>query len=298
MSIVTTAWRRALALALVLLCQAAGAQPGEAQKQEFQAAAAAAMAVTVNGPSEVKLKDQAVLKLPDGMAFIPQPEAGRLMQAMGNSSDTALLGLVRPGGNADWLVVARYEDSGYIKDDDAKEWDVDELFNSLKEGTEEGNKRRQEMGFAPLEIVGWVQKPSYEAATHRLVWSMAARTPGESEAQQSINYNTYALGREGFVSLNLITARAAIEQDKPAAHTLLGALQFNEGKRYEDFNESTDKVAEYGLAALVAGAAAKKLGLFAVILAFMAKFAKVFLLVGAGAVAVIAKFFKGRKAAG
>ena len=40
----------------------------------------------------------------------------------------------------------------------------------------------------------------------------------------------------------------------------VAALNFNEGKRYADFNASTDKVAEYGLAALVAGVAAKKLG--------------------------------------
>jgi uncharacterized membrane-anchored protein len=282
-------------LAVATLC--ASAQSDDKRRQEFEAAAAAAKAVTVTGPSDIKLRDQAVLKLPTGMAFVPQPAAGRLMELMGNRSDPDMLGLVQSTGESQWLVVARYETSGYIKDDDARDWNVDELFSSLKAGTEEGNKRRKEMGIPPLEIVGWVQKPSYDAAAHRLVWSMAARTPGQPDAEQSINYNTYALGREGYVTLNLITSRDAIETDKPSAHALLGALQFNEGKRYEDFNAGTDKVAEYGVAALVAGVAAKKLGLFAVIIAFVLKFAKVFVLVGAGALAVIAKLFKGRKAA-
>jgi uncharacterized membrane-anchored protein len=289
--------RGAAMLALALAFGLAHAQPDEARKKEIMAAVEAAQAAAVAGPSDVPLAGQAVLKLPAGMAYVPQPAAGRLMQALGNGADSSLLGLVRGTGDNHWMVVARYEPSGYIKDDDARDWNVDDLFKSLKDGTEEGNKERQKMGFPPLEIVGWVQKPSYDAATHRLVWSMAARTPGESEAEQSINYNTYALGREGYVSLNLITSRSDIERDKPAAHSLLSALNFNDGKRYGDFNASTDKVAEYGIAALVAGVAAKKLGLFAVILAFAAKFFKIILVAGAGLLAVVAKFFKRKEQA-
>jgi uncharacterized membrane-anchored protein len=285
-SVVRGAWCVVLAFAAIL----AQAQPSPEREREFKAAAEAAKAAGIAGPSDVTLADQAVLKLPAGMVYVPQPAAGRLMEAMGNSRDPQLLGLVRGGDG--WVILVAYEASGYVKDDDAKNWNVDDLFKSLKDGTEEGNKRRKEMGFPPLEIVGWVQKPNYDATSHRLVWSMAARNPGESEADQSVNYNTYALGREGYVTLNLITARATVDQDKPAAHTLLSALQFKDGKRYEDFNSSTDKMAEYGLAALVAGVAAKKLGLIAVILAFAAKFAKVLLLAGAGVAAVVAKFFR------
>jgi uncharacterized membrane-anchored protein len=54
-------------------------------------------------------------------------------------------------------------------------------------------------------------------------------------------------------------------------------------------------VAEYGLAALVGGLAAKKLGFFALAAAFLAKFAKVFLLGGAAALGVFTKFFKRKK---
>jgi uncharacterized membrane-anchored protein len=295
MKFIKIAAAAALAAAFALASTASHAGTAEDRQKEGEAAVAAARAATMKGPSDILLRDQAVLKLPAGMEYIPQPQAGRLMQAMGNSSDDRLIGLVQSSGDPQWLVVARYEASGYIKDDDAKDWNVDDLYKSLKEGTEEGNKRRREQGFPELEIVGWVQKPSYDAATHRLVWSMAARTPGENDAQQSINYNTYALGREGYITLNLITSRASIEADKPVAGQLLSALQFNGGKGYTDFNSSTDKVAEYGIAALVAGVAVKKLGLFAVIAAFFLKFAKVALLAGAGLLAVIGKFFTRKK---
>jgi uncharacterized membrane-anchored protein len=69
-------------------------------------------------------------------------------------------------------------------------------------------------------------------------------------------------------------------------------VNFNEGKRYGDFNSSTDKIAEYGLAALVGGMALKKLGLFAVLL----KFAKPIIVAVGAAGAAVVKFFKGRSA--
>jgi uncharacterized membrane-anchored protein len=102
------------------------------------------------------------------------------------------------------------------------------------------------------------------------------------------------LGRQGYVSLNLITNSSTVEADKPAAHQLLEAVNFNDGKRYSDFNESTDKVAAYGLAALVGGIAAKKLGLLAGLGVLIAKFAKVIIAVVVGAGAAITKWFKGR----
>ncbi len=296
MQTIAAAIRIAAFIAATSLLATVRAQAQDAQRQEFEAAAQAAKAVTLAGPSDVKLGEQAVLKLPAGMEFVPQPAAGRLMRAMGNSGDANLLGLVQSTGDAKWVVLARYEASGYVKDDDAREWNVDELFTSLQEGTEAANKERAQRGFPELEIIGWVQKPAYEAANHRLVWSMAARRKGQpDESAQSVNYNTYALGREGYISLNLITAREAIEQDKPAAHTLLSALAFNDGKRYEDFNSGTDNVAKYGLAALVAGVAVKKLGLFALAAAFFVKFAKLLLLAGIGVLAMIQKFVGGRR---
>ena len=80
----------------------------------------------------------------------------------------------------------------------------------------------------------------------------------------------------------------------PAARQLLSAVNFKEGKRYADFNSSTDKVAAYGLAALVAGVAAKKPGLLALAGAFILKFAKGFAL-GVAAAGGLWKWLKGRR---
>ncbi len=303
----TLTWRaaaRCLAAAAALTFAAAvtaqdASQSAASMEAEMKAASEAARSTQVLGPAEIKLRDQGLLKLPADYVWIPEPAASRLMRAMGNHPDSRQLGLVFPTGDASWLVVAQYEPSGYIKDDDARDWKVDEMFQSLKEGTEAANKERSQRGFPELEILGWVQKPSYDVQSHQLVWSMSARHKQKGEAPAdgdaaSINYNTYALGREGYISMNLITDLKDIEKDKAHASALLAALSFNDGKRYADFNASTDHMAEYGLAALVGGVAAKKLGLFAVMAAFFVKFAKVILVGAIAAVGAIGKFM-GRK---
>ncbi len=269
--------------------------PAADPKAEAAAAFKAAEAAMTKGPADIKLADQAVIKIPQGHTFIPSAEAGRLLRVMGNRPGDGLLGMVMSLGPEQWFVVARNIKAGYIKDDDAKDWKADELLSSIKEGTEESNKERRSRGIREIDIIGWVQPPAYDAAAHRLVWSLSSKEKGAQDtANAGINYNTYALGRDGYISLNLVTSLNSIERDKPVAHGLLAALDFNEGKRYADFNSSTDKVAEYGLAALVAGVAAKKLGLLAAAGVFLLKFWKLALLAVVGAGALFAKIF-GRK---
>ncbi|MFT3855991.1 MAG: DUF2167 domain-containing protein [Aquabacterium sp.] len=292
---------RSLMCALGLLAfvhAASAADTAQQQQAAIEAAIQAMQAAQVKGPSDIKLRDQATLKLPAGYVWIPEPAAGQYMKAMGNHPDDRELGLIFPqADNENWVIVAEYEPAGYIKDDDAKKWDVDEMFKSLKEGTEAANEERRGQGFPELEIVGWVEKPAYAADTHRLIWSMSARHKGAAaDEPMSINYNTYALGREGYISLNLITQLKDIARDKQHAQVMLSAMQHEDGKRYADFNASTDKVAEYGLAALVGGLAAKKLGMFALMAGVLAKFGKVLLLGAAALGGVATKFFKKKQA--
>lgn len=298
--LMSSCMRIALAALLVSLSPgAAWAQDTQAAAEaEWKAALAAAQKAHVAGPSEVKLVDQATFKLPKGFIFVPAAEGKRLLVAMGNRVSNNVLGVVFPASDARWFVVMQFHKSGYIKDDEAANWKTDELLKGLKAGTEQSNADRRKRGMPEVEVVGWVEAPAYDAATHRLVWSLSSREKNEpAGAERGINYNTYALGREGYISMNLVTGMNTIEAEKPIARTLLAALEYNDGKRYGDFNAATDRVAEYGLAALIGGAAAKKLGLFALIGAFLAKFGKVIGIVvialGAGAV----KFFRGRRQA-
>lgn len=260
----------------------------------------AAAAVLQRGPQAITLTNQAKLDLPQGYGFIPEREGRAVMEAMGNSIGDAFLGMLVPIGDDDgqeWIATLDYEASGYIKDDDARHWKSDELLSELKEGTEAGNERRQRMGFAPLEVTRWIETPAYDDATQRLVWSVELREKNAAaNDDHTVNYNTYVLGREGYVSLDFITSESHIEAEKPVAKRLLSAIAFNDGKRYADFDAKTDHIAEYGLAALIGGIAAKKIGLLAMAGALFAKFFK---LIAVGVVAfgaAIRKFFAGKKA--
>ena len=255
----------------------------DAEKADAEAAADKGKVV---GPAQITLQDQGVLALPDGVSFVPQPEAGRLMRAYGNSDSSALVGLIVPeAADGNWWATLDFVKAGYVKDDDAKNWNADELLSSLKDATTSQNEDREKRGFPAVEITGWIEPPAYDASSHRLVWSALVRQIGASADQGSVNYNTYALGREGYFSLDLITSQAAIEADKSVARALLADISYDKGKAYQDFEASSDHVAAYGLAALIGGVALHKLGLLALGAAFVLKFAKV---LGLGAVVVVA----------
>ena len=120
-----------LATAWMVAAHAQAPSPADGQA-EIDRAWQAASDSAQPGPASIKLRDQALLKLPADYVWIPEPAASQLMRAMGNHPDSRQLGLIFPTGQAGWLVVAEYEPSGYIKDDDARDWKVDEMFQSLK----------------------------------------------------------------------------------------------------------------------------------------------------------------------
>jgi uncharacterized membrane-anchored protein len=216
------------------------------------------------GPKPIDLGHGAKLDLPDSHAFLAQPDAGKLMEKMGNLYNDDLLGLVVSKNETDeYLVTLRYEESGYIKDDEAL--DGQELLEAIREGEEEYNAERKKLGFTPIHAAGWDEQPHYDKQKHQLIWGLIIEAPDGG----SINYNTRILGRAGYISLNLVTDKQHLAEYKPAGALLLSKTGFSEGKRYENFDSSTDKVAEYGLTGLVIGGAgfglakAAKLGLLA-----------------------------------
>ncbi|MFM2059120.1 MAG: hypothetical protein RLY71_3505 [Pseudomonadota bacterium] len=292
------AWIRQSGLAAwLVLCTLGAMAQGMSEQERNEIFTEANQAAKV-GPQDIKLAGQAMLHLPTGHRYIGEPLAHRLLNAMGNpGKDDQLQGLIFPTSEANWFMTVRFEPAGYVKDDDARDWNADDLLKGYREGTEAANAERAQMGVPPLEIIGWAEKPAYDAATHRLVWAMSSRHKGAPDDEpQGVNYNTYALGREGYFSLNLVTGLNDLPTYKPTAATMLAALEYLPGKTYADFNSATDHVAEYGLAALVVGVAAKKLGFLAVALAFLAKFAKVIFIGLAASGGIFAKIFKSRKA--
>jgi uncharacterized membrane-anchored protein len=248
------------------------------------------------GPQKVDLGHELSLELPAEHLFLEKGEAAKLLEMNGSFYNEDLLGVVAPQDDkATWVVVVRYQDEGYIKDDEAL--DAKEILTAIQEGTEEANKERVERGFKPLHVSDWTEAPHYDKARHELIWALNAI----SDNSTSVNYSTRMLGRRGYVSMNLVVSPEGLVAGKPEVARLLANTQFNPGARYADYQEGTDKVAEFGLAGLVLGGAgvgaAKlvKVGLFAkfwkVILGLLVAGKKAVILLFAGAAAFLKRLF-------
>jgi len=294
---------RSLVASLLLLVAMAGWAADDdkvagSARAELATAFEAARPVAQHGPVDIALRDQATLHMPAGFTFIPAKESAAVLRAMGNRTGDNLLGMIWPAKEDTGFLVLQYIKSGYIKDDDAKEWNADDMLANLKAGTEEANSDRKSRGIPEMEITGWVERPTYDAGAHQLKWSVASKDKGASDSgDKGINYNTYALGREGFISMNLVTDLNVVESQKPLVSKLLSGLAFGSGKGYVDFNASTDHMAEFGLAALIGGVAAKKLGLLALAGVFIAKFFKVIMIGLVALAAGWARYFRKKPAA-
>lgn len=200
-----------------------------------------------------------------------------IVDAWGNPAAQAdgVLGLVFPAGKTfldddAWGAVITYDQSGYVKDDDAASTDFDALMGDMKSGEEDRNKERSEAGYPPIHLVGWAERPAYDRAHHSVIWARDIRFGDAAEG--TLNYDVRLLGRFGVLSLNMISTMSHLPEVKAAAAKFGGSVTFDQGARYADFVPDVDKVAEYGIGGLVAAGAgllaAKKLGVLALMLAF------------------------------
>ena len=189
-----------------------------------------------------------------------------LEQLWGNPPDDSVLGMVVPKGrgvldDSGWAVVVTYSDEGYVSDEDAAKIDYADLLKEMKDADKEDNAARKEAGYPAIELVGWAEPPHYDAASKKLYW--AKELQGEGSQHRTVNYDIRVLGRKGYLSLNAVARMDELAEVKAGMQQLLPMVEFDAGSRYADYDKSTDKVAAYGLAALIGGGIAAKAGLFA-----------------------------------
>jgi uncharacterized membrane-anchored protein len=241
----------------------------------------------------------ATLTLPDNFRYLPPDDSERvLVDAWGNPPGEKTLGMIFPAdispvSSKGWGVIITYQTDGHVKDDDADSINYNDLLKDMKESTVAYNEERKKQGYSGMTLVGWAEKPSYDKTTHKFYW--AKELAEENEKQHWLNYNIRVLGRNGVLVLNAVAGMDQIADIKNEMQNVVAFTEFTQGNRYADFDSKTDRVAEYGLAALVAGGVAAKLGFFGKIFAVLLALKK-FLFIGLAAMgAGIYKFFGGKK---
>jgi uncharacterized membrane-anchored protein len=266
-------FRRRLAAICFGLCALSLAQASEPspmpQPQRFTDATNAARRVTVLGPAPVRLAQRVVFQLPEGLDYIPEPEAGLLLQASGQAADPSLLGLIQPHRHGLWLITLHYDPIGYFAHGaDAPDWPHRELLKELQRTAVARNHARSDtlhnsatststsnQFLMSLVDDEWLQAPVLDTKNHRVAWGIALHgVTSESETPKDIAaYAIHLLGRQGVISLRLIGPRATHTFDKERLHALLSTMRFLPGQRYEDFDPQHDAIATVSLNALITG---------------------------------------------
>ena len=240
--------------------------------------------------------DIATLKLPASFRYLPPADAERvLVDAWGNPPGYESLGMIFPADRSpldenSWGVIITYDEDGYVKDDDALSIKYDEILADMKTQTADNNEARKKDGYPAMTLVGWAEPPRYDSGAHKFYWAKELSIEGSDT--NTLNYNIRVLGRKGVLVLNAIAGMNQVDEIRIQMPTVVAATEFTTGNRYADFDSKTDKVAEYGLAALLAGGAAAKFGLFGKLFALLLAFKK-FIFIGVIALgALVSKFFK------
>jgi len=211
------------------------------------------------GPSSGALGNLAQIKIPEKYIFAGGEDTKLLMEAMQNPVSGRELGFLAPR-QARWFIVFEYDDTGYIRDDEKSSLDAAAILASIKTANEEGNKERERRGWPKFEITGWQQPPRYDEKTNNLEWAIR----GQSEGKSVVNFNTRILGRGGVMRVTLVAGPEELEATLPQYKTALADFTYNSGQKYAEYRQG-DKLATYGLSALVVGgatAAAVKSGAF------------------------------------
>jgi len=239
------------------------------------------------GPTLGTLGQRATINVPEGYFFLDQAATKRFLEENQNIPDGDELGTLlraNPDTGDYWFAVFSYSDIGHVKDDEKDSIDAAALMKNMQSGSREANAERQKRGWAAINLEGWHQPPFYNSTTHNLTWATRLNSEGET----SINHSIRLLGRTGLMSAQLVAEPSNIDASITEFDQVLSSYAFNEGFKYAEFRQG-DKIAAYGLTALIAGGA----GAAAVKTGLLKKLWKLIVFAVVAVAGAIKKFFSG-----
>ncbi|MBV8972631.1 MAG: DUF2167 domain-containing protein [Sphingomonadaceae bacterium] len=217
------------------------------------------------GGAPAQIGTVARFDLPRTVKFLGTADTAKFLTLSGNLSSADEYTVAKP--DYAWFAIYHFDAVGKVDDQD--KIDADALLKQLKQGDERENAERARMKLEPFHLVGWFVPPHYDAATHNLEWGTRLV---DDHGHTTVNYTVRMLGRSGVMKAILVSDPAHLQHDVAEFRSVMTGFSFVPGERYSEWRNG-DKVAGYGLAALVAGgaaAAAVKTGFFKTILVGLA----------------------------
>jgi len=288
-----------VAIIVTLLLQVPPVWGEQSAEQRYESAEAFLDSLDFKGGRVDLPNGVALLDVPESFRYIGPEDSRRFLEeGWGNPDGSGQIGMLLPTDTelftgSGWAVVISYEEDGYVSDKDANQIDYDELMMSMQASAREGNQARTQQGYEPVTLIGWAASPYYDSGAKKLYW--AKELQFGDDPQHTLNYNVRILGRKGVLVLNAVADMDQLPLVEQRMEQVIGFTNFKEGHRYSDFDPGVDKVAAYGLAALIGGKVAAKVGLLAKLGGLLVAFKK-FIIIGFLAVAgFFTKLFKRRK---
>jgi uncharacterized membrane-anchored protein len=222
-----------------------------------------------NGPQRLSASQSNIVP-PSQVFMIRGDEAQKYDKLVNGEADEDTEGIAQDAKTGD-VVYFEYKDAGYVTVDDWTKVDPSGMLQSIKDGTDAGNEDRKSNGLAALHVLDWVQKPTYDSSSKTVRWAISAKA--DDSPVPIVNSIALILGRHGYEKLTWVTQQSSYVSRGGMLDHMVVAQHFNQGARYQDY-VSGDKLAGYGIAALVgtvAGATLVKTGAFVAILLALKK---------------------------
>ncbi len=234
---------------------------------------------------------KATVKLDGGLRLLDSANTSEFLALNGNLPQSNMFTVATK--SLSWFSVFRFVDEGYVKDDE--KIDADALLATLKENNASSAEERKKRGLPGLFLEGWFIPPRYDADTKRLEWATLLRS---DNGQKSVNFSTKILGRTGHMDVILVSDPQNLEADIKEFKSALTGFDYVAGERYSEWKQG-EKVAAYGLGALVLGGAAAvatKKGFWALLVSLFAAGWKLIAGLAVAGLAGLGSVFKKKKA--
>jgi uncharacterized membrane-anchored protein len=202
----------------------------------------------IAAPNKVKITERAILQLTGDQLYLDSANTTKFLKINGNLPRDKSFTIAH--GKENWFAIFDFHAEGYVKDDE--EIDAGALLSALKEGNERSITERKSQGLPLLYLQGWHIPPHYDKESKRLEWATNIR---DEQNNPIVNFTTRILGKSGYMSATLVSQPDSLERDIASFKSALRSFEYVDGERYSEWRDG-DKVAAYGLGALVVGGAA------------------------------------------